>query len=79
MRATVVDAFSYGYRVAVVEEGTFDRTQASHKMNLYDIHQKYGDVIQLREAIAYLEGLEDGLFDRSTPAVARERAEAAAR
>ncbi|HUP25228.1 MAG TPA: isochorismatase family protein [Thermoanaerobaculia bacterium] len=30
VRATVVDAFSRNYRVIVVEEGTFDRGQASH-------------------------------------------------
>ena len=29
VRATVVDAFSYNFRVAMVEEGCFDRSQAS--------------------------------------------------
>src|SRR5689334_7492702 len=31
IRATAVDAFSYNYFVAVVEDGTFDRIQLSHK------------------------------------------------
>ena len=55
VRASVVDAFSYGFKVAVVEECTFDRGEASHKINLFDIHQKYANVISLAEAIKYLQ------------------------
>ena len=33
VRATVVDAFSSNFRVAVVEEGTFDRGEATRVMN----------------------------------------------
>ena len=55
VRASVVDAFSYGFKVAVIEECTFDRGEASHKINLFDIHQKYGNVIHLDEALDYLE------------------------
>ena len=54
VRASVVDAFSYGFKVAVVEECTFDRGQTSHKMSLFDMHQKYADVISLEEALEYL-------------------------
>lgn len=57
VRATVVDAFSYGYRVAVVEDGTFDRGILSHKASLFDMHQKYAGVISLAEALAYLSAL----------------------
>lgn len=57
VRATVVDAFSYNYRVAVVEEATFDRGEVSHKVNLFDIHSKYGDVITLAEALEYARAL----------------------
>ena len=78
VRATVVDAFSYGYRVGLVEECTFDRTQASHKINLFDIHQKYGDVMPLAEAIQSIKALDDGLFDTSMPALASERVAASA-
>jgi len=54
VRASVVDAFSHGLKLAVVEECTFDRGEVSHKVNLFDIHQKYADVISLQEALAYI-------------------------
>ncbi len=57
VRASVVDAFSYGYKVAVVEECVFDRGQASHALNLFDVQQKYADVISLGEAVARLESV----------------------
>lgn len=57
VRATVVDAFSYNYRVGIVEEGTFDRSELSHKVSLFDLHQKYADVVSEKAAVAYLAGL----------------------
>lgn len=63
VRATVVDAFSYNFRVCVVEEGTFDRSQASHALNLYDMQQKYADVISADTAMDYLGQLRSGLFE----------------
>ena len=54
VRATVVDAFSFNYRVGIVLEGTFDRFAASHKINLFDMGAKYADVITMDEAKAYL-------------------------
>ena len=38
VRATVLDAFSSNYRVAVVEDACFDRSQASHAVSLCDMH-----------------------------------------
>jgi nicotinamidase-related amidase len=52
VRATVVDAFSYNYRVALVEECLFDRGEASHAMSLFDMEQKYADAISVADAIA---------------------------
>ena len=63
VRATVVDAFSGNYRVAVVEQGCFDRSQASHALALCDMHAKYADVVDLADAHAHLDGLPAGLFD----------------
>lgn len=63
VRATVVDGFSANYRVAVVEDGCADRSQASHAVNLCDMNAKYADVIGSVEAIAYLHKLPDGLFE----------------
>lgn len=62
VRATVVDGFSYNYRMIVVEECTFDRGEASHWINLFDMHQKYADVIPLEEVVDYIEALDDDLF-----------------
>ncbi len=62
VRASVIDAFSYNYNVAVVEECTFDRGQASHKINLFDMHMKYADVVSLEETLDYVRGLPDNLY-----------------
>ena len=57
IRATVLDAFSLNYRVAVVEECTFDRVQASHAINLLDMDLKYADVVSLADAQKHLRSL----------------------
>jgi maleamate amidohydrolase len=74
VRATVVDAFSDNYRVSVVEEGCFDRAQASHAMSLCDMHAKYADVVKLAEAVAFINTLPKGLFDLPGAKRALERA-----
>ncbi len=63
VRATVVDAHSHNYRCAVVEEGCFDRIQASHALNLCDMHAKYADVVKLEDALAFIATLPKGMFD----------------
>ena len=63
VRASVVDAFSYNFRVSVVQDGCADRSQASHAVNLCDMNAKYADVVDSRETIAYINALPDGLFD----------------
>jgi nicotinamidase-related amidase len=55
VRATAVDAFSYGFDVAVVEEATFDRSPTSRAVSFYEIDQKYGSVIGVEDAVAVLE------------------------
>ncbi|MDB5569790.1 MAG: Nicotinamidase-related amidase [Hyphomicrobiales bacterium] len=62
VRATVIDAFSMNFRVAVAEEGCFDRSQASHAINLCDMHAKYADVMPTAEILAYLKTLAYDLF-----------------
>jgi maleamate amidohydrolase len=57
VRASVVDAYSSGFNVAIVEECTFDQTELTHKVNLFDMHHKYADVMGLAEVEAHLEGL----------------------
>lgn len=52
VRASVVDGFSAGYHVTVVEECCYDRAQLTHKVNLFDMHHKYADVMKLDEVLA---------------------------
>ena len=54
IRASVVDAFSLGYQVCVVEDCVFDQNPVSHAVNLYDMQHKYGQVIKLSELDAEL-------------------------
>jgi maleamate amidohydrolase len=57
VRASAVDACSLGLRVSVVEEAVGDRAPLPHMANLYDIDCKYGDVVSLEAALAYLASL----------------------
>lgn len=57
VRATVVDASSYNFRVIVVEECTFDRFQSSHIVSLFDMNAKYANVVSLSSARDYLLSL----------------------
>lgn len=57
VRATVVDGATYRYNMAVVGECCFDRTEASHWMNLFDMNQKYADVIDVETATRYFEAI----------------------
>ncbi|MCW3768522.1 N-carbamoylsarcosine amidohydrolase [Paenarthrobacter sp. PAE-2] len=55
VRATAVDSCSYGFHTIVVEEGVGDRAELPHLGSLFDIDNKYGDVVGLKEANSYLE------------------------
>ncbi len=57
VRASTVDAYSYGFHNVLVEECTYDRSMLSHKVNLFDLHHKYADVMHVGEVIAHLDGL----------------------
>ncbi len=60
VRDTVLDAFNQNYRVIVPVEAVCDRGQTSHKVTLFDIHMKYGDVLPLAEVLEYLGQVEQG-------------------
>ncbi len=62
VRATVLDAFSMNFRVTVAEDGCFDRSQASHAINLCDMHAKYADVISSQEVLDHVQRLPENLF-----------------
>jgi hypothetical protein len=42
---------------AIPEEAAFDRFEASHAINFFDLNCKYADVIPTAEVETYLEGL----------------------
>jgi nicotinamidase-related amidase len=54
VRATVVDGRTHRFHMLVPQECVFDRHEASHAMNLFDMDQKYADVVAIDEAIAYI-------------------------
>jgi nicotinamidase-related amidase len=47
LRATAVDAHSYGFHTVIVEDAVFDRSRLNHEVSLFDLHHKYADVVSL--------------------------------
>jgi maleamate amidohydrolase len=62
VRATCLDAFSNNFRVTLVEEACFDRSQASHAINLCDMNAKYADVLSATEAMSFMADYSAGQF-----------------
>lgn len=58
VRSSVVDAYSAGFHVTLVEECTYDRSEMVHKMNMFDIAHKYADVMHLEEVLSHLGKLK---------------------
>ncbi|WP_326569393.1 isochorismatase family protein [Amycolatopsis rhabdoformis] len=54
VRATAVDAVQHGFRPMVVAEAVGDRSAAAHRQALFDLHQKYADVVTAAETTEYL-------------------------
>jgi len=54
VRASVVDGTTYRFRMIVAEEGVFDRHEACHAINLFDMNQKYADVLPLDDIVQYI-------------------------
>ena len=57
VRASTIDAYSYGFHNVLVEECTYDRSMLSHKVNLFDLHHKYADVMHVEEVLDHLDGM----------------------
>ena len=57
VRASAVDAYSLGFHVVLAEECCFDRSPISHKVNLFDLHHKYADVMHVDDIVAHLDAL----------------------
>jgi maleamate amidohydrolase len=59
VRATCLDAFNHNFRVIVPQECVCDRGPVSHKVALFEIEMKYGDVVSLEEVLDYLVTLKE--------------------
>ena len=57
VRASAVDAFSYNYKVIIPQECVYDRGIVSHRVNLFDMAQKYADVMPADELLNQLTTL----------------------
>lgn len=54
VRATIQDAFAYGYRALLVREATGSNRQHLHEASLEDIERYMGHVVTLSQAVAAL-------------------------
>ena len=54
VRASTVDGYSNGFHMVMAEECCFDRSEISHKVNLFDLHHKYADVMKAQEIVEIL-------------------------
>jgi nicotinamidase-related amidase len=59
VRASAVDAVQYGFVPAVVRDAVGDRSEAAHRQSLFDLEQKYADVVTSAETVAYLAELAE--------------------
>ncbi len=55
VRASVVDAMSFGFRPFVLSDCVGDRAIGPHEANLFDMQQKYAAVMPLADALAAIE------------------------
>jgi maleamate amidohydrolase len=58
VRGSVVDAFSYNFRVLVPQDAVYDRSATSHAVNLFDMASKYADVMSTEDALVTLRGIK---------------------
>lgn len=55
VRASVIDAFSLGFRVMVPRDCVGDHDETAHEQNLKDVERRYADVIDAATAIDAIE------------------------
>ncbi len=55
VRATVVDSMSHNFRTIVARDCIGDRSLAAHEANLFDMEQKYADLMESNAIIASLD------------------------
>lgn len=57
VRATTLDAMQHGFVPLVVREACGDRHPGPHEANLFDLQQKYADVISETECLKYMHSV----------------------
>ena len=60
VRASVVDSMSYNFRTIVVTDCVGDRALEPHEANLFDMGQKYADLVPSGDVIGYLARVTAG-------------------
>ncbi len=55
VRATVVDAVQHNFRTVVVSDCVGDRALGPHDANLFDMRQKYADIMTRDELLSHLQ------------------------
>ncbi|MDI1345447.1 MAG: isochorismatase family protein [Pseudolabrys sp.] len=58
VRGTVVDGFAYNFRVMVPQDAVFDRSEVSHAVNLFDMSEKYADVMLTDDILTALKSIK---------------------
>ncbi len=51
VRATAVDAFSFGFKVGVIGDAVYDRTDTAHEASLFDLSSKYADIVRSEDLV----------------------------
>ena len=59
VRASVLDALCHGFRPMVVRDCVGDRALGPHEANLFDMGQKYADIVTSAEAMAALPAIAE--------------------
>lgn len=57
IRASVIDAYAYKFKVLIPWTCVFDRAIVPHKVNLFDMKAKYADLMSLEELSTYFQGV----------------------
>jgi nicotinamidase-related amidase len=58
VRSSVVDAFAYNFHVTVPHDAVYDRSPTVHAVNLFDMAQKYADVVSTDQALELVSSRE---------------------
>ncbi len=56
VRASTIDASAYGLRPMLVVDCVGDRAKAPHEASIFDMGQKYADLLSLDEAVLHFSG-----------------------